>query len=140
MHDATETRPDLAASLARHFIETLKVKPDEGYIGSLPRPPVLFSSALSESAIDRACQFDMPLLSALDDGAFGWLTNGWELVEYPERTNERLSREHAIREIDETYDDAEERTAARESLENEWDKSAKSRPRKSTNWWWHPND
>lgn len=134
MHDATKS------ALARHFIEALKVKHDESYIGPLPGPPVSFSGALIERAIDRACQFQMPLLSAVDDGAFDWLTNGWELVEYQERTSERLAREHAIRQVDETYEDSNERAAARALLENEWPKSAKSRPRKSTRWWWRGDD
>lgn len=136
-HDITENRPGGALGIAQHLLETFKIEPDEGYIGHLPRPPVMFSDSLSEHAIDRACQLDMPLLSAIDDGALSWLTNGWELVEYAERSRTRISRARDMRNIDDSYDDIDEQTAAREALGSEWHKSAKSRPRKSTRWWWN---
>lgn len=136
MYDVAEAKKDGSITLARHLSQALRIKPDEGYIGPLLRSPVMFSESLSDGAVDRARQLSMPFLSAIDDGAFDWLTNGWELVEHQERRREQLSRESAIRAIEETYDEEEQRVAALEALEKQWHGSAQTRPRKSSNWWW----
>ena len=138
-HDITERGPGGALGIAQHLLETFKIEPDEGYIGHLPRPAVMLSESLSERAIDLACQLEMPLLSAIDDGALSWLTNGWELVEFAERSRTRVSRARDMRNVTDTYDDVVELTAAREALESGWQKSAKARPREGTRWWWNQN-
>ncbi|WP_441280775.1 AAA family ATPase [Tardiphaga sp. 862_B3_N1_1] len=127
-------------SVSEYIMKELRVRPDKAYIGPLARPRVIFSHSLSEAFLERLCALDMPFLSALDDGAPGWLTEGWEIDEHRERRAEQSARRKAVRETHETYDEDEERTTALAALQREWPKQAKERRRKSTNWWWSANE
>jgi DNA polymerase III subunit gamma/tau len=144
MHDAPEAQNlELFASdtlsIAEYIVKELNARHDKAYIGPLKRTRVVFSRSLSEERLERLCRFDMPFLSAIDGRAAGWLAKGWEVEEYRERTDERLAREAAVRDINEIYNDEGERASAIVTLHTDWPKHAEERRRISTDWWWLSN-
>lgn len=96
----------------------------------MDRPQPLFSSLLSDRALQEACRLKMEFLSAFDDRAWASLFSGWELFEFEGRRHEIEVRQRALQEVESAFaNDPSKMDLAKEELIKEW-RDAKSRPRR----------
>lgn len=99
--------------LCAGFVPINNDQPDEKDLRRLLRVPrtkwrspgpfsyqrVIFSKRLSDGSIAQASEFGMSPLSAFDAEKWNWISNGWELREFPDRQAERRQRQREISEI-----------------------------------------
>lgn len=141
MDDSDEGGDNADSSLARDLIVSLKVPPGRRrYQGALTCPMVEMSESLSAAAVEDACEYAMPILSAFDDHALNWVTRGWEQTEFHERKEEIRRRVAALDDLKNIHaDDAVALVAALNAEIGRWPTDAKMRPRKAQ-YWWNNND
>ncbi len=99
------------------------------------------SAALGEDVMKRLARDRLMPLSALDDGAWGFLCTGWELREHADRSREIVLRQQAEREVDAEYPsggadyEARERDRALSTLRSSWPADPRMRRRTWRGWW-----
>jgi hypothetical protein len=99
------------------------------------------SHSLSPEQRKRHADRGMPHLSPWDDGAWGWLFNGWETLEYKARSAEASRRERRLEQLERersSAGDALHRRALERLIIDEresWPADPRRRPRSFKLWW-----
>ncbi|KQT09045.1 hypothetical protein ASG40_10305 [Methylobacterium sp. Leaf399] len=99
-------------------------------------PLVAIPAPLSDESIATACRSRLEPLSAFDDSAWGELTTGWELEEFPERRATRAERECRLAGVFQRFGEGTpEASAEVERIVGTWPSDPRRRQRRWRGWW-----